>query len=276
MSHMSQEVFNQAQQLLSKGESFVIVTMLASAGHTPQDPGAKILVTHKGLLAGTIGGGKVEAKAIDMAVDALISKQEQVQPWIEHWNLQKDVGMSCGGSADILFECFQTKPWSIVVFGAGHVAQALVRMLVQLDCRVTCLDPRPEWINKLPPAPQLDARCEADMARFAADVPAQSYCVVVTKGHDSDLPILRQLLPRQDLPYIGVIGSKVKARILRADLLREGFAKDLLQSLHCPIGLPFGSNHPAEIAISIIAQLLEVRDKVPTKQKELLANNNLI
>lgn len=262
MNQSSLDVFKQAQLLLTQGEAFIIVTLLASAGHAPQDPGAKILVTLQGLVAGTVGGGKIEAKAISLSQELLLgNRQEHASPLTLHWNLQKDVGMSCGGSVDLLFESFQTRPWLIAVFGAGHVAQALVKILVQLDCRVTCLDPRPEWIAKLPDSPQLTAHCEADMPRFASDLPANTYCVVVTKGHDSDLPILRQLLPRNDLPFVGVIGSKVKARILRVDLLREGFSKELVESFYCPIGLPIGTNHPSEIAISIIAQLLEIRDK---------------
>jgi len=260
MSHSSLAVFNQANLLLTRGEAFVIVTLVGSAGHAPQDPGAKAVITHQGLSAGTVGGGKVEAKAIQLAQQLLMDNGE-AKPRTLHWDLQKDVGMSCGGSVDLLFESFHTQPWSIVVFGAGHVAQALIRILIQLDCKIICVDPRPEWIAKLPTSPQLISQCEGDMPRFAADLPALSYCVVVTKGHDTDLPILRHLLPRKDLSYIGVIGSKVKARILRADLLREGFSKDVLQAMHCPIGLPIGSNHPGEIAISIIAELLGVRDE---------------
>ena len=270
MSHTSQPVFDQAHILMSRGEAFVIVTLLASAGHAPQDPGAKILVSSQGLQAGTVGGGKVEAKSIALALDILShDSRERAKPLVLHWDLQKDVGMSCGGSVSMLLETFQVWPWSIVVFGAGHVAQALVRVLIQLDCRVNCLDPRPEWLEKLPQSPQLVVQHEGDLSRYAADLPPRTYCVVMTKGHDSDLPILRQLLPRKDLPFIGVIGSKVKARILRADLMREGFSKEQVQTLHCPIGLPIGTNHPGEIAISIAAQLLAIRDEIhPSKRRQ--------
>jgi len=267
MSQSTQEFFQEAQLLSGKGQAFVIVTLLSSIGHAPQDPGAKILVTREGLLKGTIGGGKVEAKAIKLALDIIQGTCTDTHKLsIQKWNLQRDVGMTCGGSIELLFESFQTRPWSIVVFGAGHVAQALVRMLLQVDCQVSCLDPRPEWIAKLPVSPQLHAQCEADMSRYAIDVPAQAYCIVLTKGHDTDLPILRNLLPREDLNYIGVIGSKVKARLLRAELRREGFAEELMQTFHCPIGLSFGTNHPAEIAVSILAQLLSVRDEKQQKK----------
>ncbi|MCX6131866.1 MAG: xanthine dehydrogenase accessory protein XdhC [Proteobacteria bacterium] len=259
MSKSLQELLQLAQELLASGHALVQITLLHSEGHVPQEPGAKALVTAVGLVGGTVGGGKVEAKAIRHAQELLL-RGEKVHPQLLSWDLQKDLGMSCGGRVQMLFECLQSQPWTLAIFGAGHIAQALTRILIQLDCAISCFDPRQEWIEKLPLASNLKAICAPDLPSLARDLLPETYCVLLTQGHSSDLPILKELLRRTDLSYLGVIGSKVKARALRAELLRDGFTKEQLQNFHCPIGLPIGSHHPGEIAISIIAQLLQTRD----------------
>ena len=82
----------------------------------------------------------------------------------------------------------------------------------------------------------------------------------MSQGHATDLPIVRQILKRNQAAFIGVIGSEPKARTLRGALLKEGFTDDAVNKIHCPVGLPIGSNAPAEIAVSIAAQLLQTRD----------------
>jgi xanthine dehydrogenase accessory factor len=135
-------------ELNEKGESFVMVTMTGARGSSPQDPGAKILVTKTGLYAGTVGGGKVEMASIKKA-QAILDNHSQLAPELVTWNLQKDIGMSCGGEVSFLFEHFMFTHWPIIIFGAGHVAQALTRVLSKLNCHVTCIDSREDWIAKL-------------------------------------------------------------------------------------------------------------------------------
>ena len=109
-----------------------------------------------GLIAGTVGGGKVEAKALGLARDLI--EQKAATRSVE-WHLQKDVGMTCGGRVRLYFETFLASDWHIVIFGAGHVAQALIRTLLSLDCRITCVDPRADWLA------QGTKLCRADDAR---------------------------------------------------------------------------------------------------------------
>ena len=261
MNRQAQAYFQTASSLLAAGQDFVVVTWVKSEGHAPQDEGAKAIVGAGGLLWGTVGGGKVEAQAIRYAQENL-ARGGPIPPAYLRWDLQRDVGMSCGGVVHFLFETMRARPWSIAVFGAGHVAQALVRNLALLDCAVTVVDTRPEWLAKLPQSEGLRIQHCDDMASFAADLPMDTYCVLVTKGHDSDVPVLKVLLKGPERPYLGVIGSKVKARALRAELLRAGFDAATLQRFRCPMGLTIASHQPAEIALSIAAELVSVKNRV--------------
>ena len=250
-------LFGRMQCLSDQGVPFVVCTMVSTMGHAPQDAGAKAIVTIDGLHAGTIGGGKIESRAIREALALLRAGAGQLV--LMDWDLQRDIGMSCGGSVRVLLEVFGANPWNIYVFGAGHVAQALTRLLLNLQCHVTCIDTRSEWIERLPTSNKLRVAVVTDMPTYAADVPHGSFCAVMTMGHSTDLPILNVLLRRDNLPYIGSIGSKVKARALRADLMRAGLSTEALAKLYCPIGIDIGSHIPEEIAVSIGAQLIQCR-----------------
>ncbi len=261
MKATQQELFRIMLELSEQGQAFVVCTLLSSMGHAPQEHGAKALVTASGLRAGTIGGGKLEYRAICEAQKILNLPATEKGPILCDWDLQKDIGMSCGGRATVLFESFGTQPWRLTVFGAGHVAQALCRVLVPLDCLISCVDTRAEWIDRLPIALNLKASVVEDLSSFAHDLLPGSFCAVLTMGHSTDLPVLKVLLARDDLPFVGSIGSKVKARAIKADLMRAGLSSEKVQTLHCPIGLDLGSRLPEEIAISIAAQLLLARDR---------------
>lgn len=247
------------QQALEEGCPFAVLTLLKSEGHVPQDPGAKALVSAAGLISGTVGGGKVEAKLVRLAMDML---GDQIKiPRLEFIDLQRDLGMTCGGSATFSIEPVYPTAWQVAVFGAGHIAQALVPLLGTLDCRVTVIDPRPEWLNQLPENPRLSKVCTVDTGAAVAQFPAGTHFVVVTQGHGTDLPVLKAVLRRGDCGYVGVIGSSVKRRSLRAALLADGFSEVQIETFETPMGLPLGTNSPPEIAISIVARLLQIRDQ---------------
>lgn len=249
-----------AVELQDASVPFVVVTIVSERGHVPQDAGAKAIITEKGVHFGTVGGGKVEARAIVQAQTML--RERTPGPFLFVWNLQRDIGMTCGGEATYLFEGHGLQTWDIAVFGAGHVAQALTRVLLNLDCRVTCLDPRADWIARLPSSPKLTIMHVPEPAKEVARFSENTSFVVVTQGHGTDLPILEEIARiRADAPYVGAIGSPSKADRLRRDLKAKGVSADWIEKLRSPIGLSFGSNHPGEIAVSIVGQLLTVRGK---------------
>ncbi|MCH7918143.1 MAG: xanthine dehydrogenase accessory protein XdhC [Planctomycetes bacterium] len=249
-------------ELLNSRTPAVSVIMVDATGSTPQDRGSKMLVTQAGLHFGTVGGGRVEFRAIETA-QAMLAEHNpnQVTQFVE-WNLQKDIGMTCGGVVKLYFEVFNVHPWIIAVFGAGHVAGVLIPMLLNLDCQVTCLDTRQEWLDKLPASIKLRAVHSGDLPGEVEATPQDAFVLLMTQGHATDRPILQKLLERGKQPYLGVIGSKSKAAVLRRELKEAGLSRDKCERFTCPVGLSIGSNLPYEIAISITAQLLEVRDRV--------------
>jgi len=253
--------FDALNDLLAAGVPLVAVTVVDTVGSVPQDRGAKMIVTAEGLQFGTVGGGKVETKAIAEAQRMLRGEESETTKFAQ-WNLQKDVGMTCGGVVKLYFESHNVGRWQLFVFGAGHVANALVNLLVHLDCHVTCVDPRQEWLDKLPGSPKLTRLRSDDMPSVVATIPDGAFVVLMTMGHTTDKPILIEILRTRTFPYLGVIGSDAKANVLKRDLAEAGLPEEAQRAFFCPIGLEIGTNHPYEIAVSIVAQLLKVRDGV--------------
>jgi xanthine dehydrogenase accessory factor len=250
-------LFRLCAELSDSGLPFVLVTLVEVTGSAPQDAGAKMVVTADGLAEGTVGGGRVEAKAIEEAQAML---RGQVDSCLHDWSLKADVGMTCGGRVKLFFESPGVASWQVVIFGAGHVTQAVAQLLSALPCQLTCIDPRPEWLARLPGGVQKietpDPPAEVDT------LPKDAFVLCMTQGHRSDLPVLIRIFQSdREFPFLGVIGSHAKAAVLRKELAEAGVPGEKVV-FHCPIGLPIGSNHPGEIAVSIAAQLIEVHDAV--------------
>jgi xanthine dehydrogenase accessory factor len=256
--------YEQLAALEREGTAFVFVVLAETLGSTPQDAGAKMIVTSAGLLTGTVGGGKVEAKAIELAV-AMLARGDTA-PQFVNWTLKTDVGMTCGGSVKLYLEPHLAggagAKWPIWIFGAGHVVQALVPVLAPLDCQLTVVDPRRDWLDRLPRAHNVRFLEAAEPATLVPTMPDRAFLLCLTKGHAFDRPVLQRALAERNFPFVGVIGSDAKAEVLRRELIAGGLAPERARQFQCPVGLPFGSNHPHEIALSIAAQLLTERDRV--------------
>lgn len=262
MSKGNFENFLSALGNLQEGaKSFVVVTLVKQIGSSPQDVGARAIVSLDGLEYGTVGGGKVENRAIQEAQKMI---KEQTYHQLVDWNLQKDIGMTCGGVVSFFFELFEKEhPFHVAVFGAGHIAQEFVRLLLNLDCRVSCYDSRQEWLDKLPRSAKLKTLCTDHMAEEVKKLPQGSFVTLMTMGHGTDLPILIETMKQRDrFSYVGNIGSDQKARRLRQDLKEAGFNDETVARFYCPMGEQFGGNSPVEISFSIIAQLLKTKDQL--------------
>jgi xanthine dehydrogenase accessory factor len=259
------EYYSHVNQLIADHVPFVSVIMVDANGSVPQEVGTKMLVTSAGWHFGTVGGGKVEKKAIDEAQSLLAGTSTKATHFV-NWSLSKDVGMTCGGQVKLYFETHNHSLWRIVVFGAGHVAQALIELLLKLECRVTCIDPRREWLDKLPESPKLTKLLDDNMPSHIESLPNDSFVLLMTMGHTTDKPILLEILRQgKPFPYLGVIGSDAKAARLYKDIEEAGLPANLRERFYCPMGLDIGTNHPQEIAISIVAQLLEQRDRAAVR-----------
>ena len=241
--------------LRNKKIDFTVVTMVDGKGSTPQDTGSRMIISADDLLFGTIGGGKIEAHCIKTARE-LLTDNSKVDKQFFKWNLQRDIGMTCGGEVSMFFEVHRSvHRWNIIIFGAGHVSQELTRTLSRLECDITVIDHRKQWLDKL----------ENNVSKVNLDSPKDyvekikntDFVILMTMGHSSDLPILAEILKNKDQPYLGVIGSKAKRNVIEKELIELGIeSTDFI----CPIGENIGTNSPREIAISITAQLLKYRD----------------
>lgn len=254
------EFLQESVRLHQERIPYCTVTVADARGSIPQEIGAKALITSSGLFLGTVGGGKIEQRACDKARE-LLAAPAAAKAVLERVNLHKDLGMTCAGEMTLLYEvCRPEFDWNIVIFGAGHVGQKLCRLLVELDCRVTCFDTRREWLERLPDHPRLERRLVEKFEDGVSSATPGAFVVVITMGHATDLPVLIALSRANvDMAFIGALGSDSKAAIMRRELAQAGVPKDFIERIHCPIGEKFGGNTPPDIAVSVLAQLVRLR-----------------
>lgn len=243
----------------------ITVTVAAYRGSIPTTLGSKAVITAAGLHTGTIGGGKIEARAISHAL-SLLADPASPPCQLVTWNLRKDIAMTCGGEMTLFFELIRAAPaWHIAIFGAGHIVQALLPVLAPLSCRIDLVDTRPEWLAKIPPQPNLTTHLVNAHTDALPLITEKTQLLSITQGHSTDFPILAEALRSfPEIAFIGVIGSLSKRATLTRELREAGLPECLIAKIHCPLGLPIGDNTPAEIAISITAQLLQVRQEHAT------------
>ncbi len=254
---------------IDRAEPAILVEVIDALGSTPREAGTLMLVTETAI-AGTIGGGELEWRAIERAREALAGEPipERLQlplgPALQQCcgghvtlSLQHLAPTDRSGLAERL-ETWRTELPRIVLFGAGHVGQALVRALTPLPCRVRWLDSRPGLF----PA-KLDATIEAETIPDPAAITTDptDLVLVMTHSHALDLAIVEARLRAQDFAWLGLIGSATKRRRFESQLRASGVPAERLERLVCPIGLAsIRGKEPAVIAASVTAQLLTVSE----------------
>lgn len=231
----------------------VLVTVIGVRGSAPRDSGTKMVFTADGQ-DDTIGGGALEYECGRVAHEILRSRAGQ--PLTRDFPLGPALGQCCGGHVTVLFEPILPSDWSVVVFGAGHVGQAMIRLLAMLPCRVLWVDSRAELFGNLIPS---NVTCDSGPVEGVA-IPLNSMVLAMSHDHQLDYQIVRTCLKRDDLQFVGLIGSDTKNARFRSRLLRDGLPAASVSRLTCPIGfVNVGSKIPAEIAVSVAAQLLSIR-----------------
>jgi xanthine dehydrogenase accessory factor len=234
------------------------VTVVRARGSTPQRAGAKMLVFADGRTIGTIGGGCYENDAFWKAREALQTGRQLLLHYELNDDFAQENGLVCGGQMDVHIDPLEPTPHLYIV-GAGHVGWHLGRLAGAAGFRIHVVDDREKFANgeRFPEAEEVVAEPIPEWL-VRAQLPPSAFVVVVTRGHTHDLEAMRALATRE-LRYLGLIGSRAKVRRIYDVLLADGVPADALDRVHAPIGLDIGAVTPAEIAISIMAELIAVR-----------------
>jgi len=244
-----------ATELESRSESYVLVTLLSTAGSTPRASGTKMVVSEQNIYA-TIGGGHLEFKAIKHARQ-LIEQGETCQQ-VENFQLGASLGQCCGGQVMVLFEVFVSDQVTLDIYGAGHVAQALLPILGQLPIKVRWIDSRAELFPETIPdnVKKVIDEEPVQQVKLAA---INTASLILTHNHQLDFALCQAILKQKNSLWLGVIGSDTKAKKFQYRLSQRGFTDKQIKHMICPVGLSqVAGKLPMEVAVSIAGQLVEL------------------
>lgn len=242
-------------ELKSQNRPFTLCIVVEAKGSTPRKEGAKMIVFDDKTIIGTIGGGSIERQAIDEAIEVL----RNGKPFKKMYQLEVDLQMQCGGSMEVYFEPFN-RDLSLYIFGAGHVGREVGRFASDLGFQVIFIDNRDGIYQEFTSS---YAQCITDDYFQAIDrivFNPRDFTVITTPNHSYDEQIMARMA-RKGLAYVGMIGSKRKVAETRKRLLSEGLVtEEELDRVDMPIGIPFHAETPREIAVSIVAKLIDVKN----------------
>ena len=255
------DIYEEIVKLRQEGRRGAVATIVNVRGSIPSFETAKMLVRDDGSIAGTIGGGCVEAEIWQAAREVMESEKPRTLTFNLNHDPKYDSGLVCGGTLDVFLEPV-LPPASLYIFGAGHVSVSLYKVARGAGFDVTVVDDREAYANRerFPEAKEVIAEdFDRAMARLA---PGESaYLVIVTRGHRDDMRILRWAVQTR-ARYVGMIGSRRKTIAIFKELTKEGLTAELFERVHAPVGLDIGAITPEEIAVAITAELIAERRHV--------------
>ena len=250
------EVFAAAAKAVQGGKPVAMATVIHASGSTPRNQGARMLVYADGHIVGSEGGGALEKKVIDLALQAIKTHTHT------RYNSRLDVekGMRCAGNMEIYIEPLNICT-PLYIFGAGHVARAVASILSNLHFGVSVIDDR-EALLTVERFPSASLYRTSPFA-FAEGIESteQSHFILMTHLHERDCELARILIQKPHR-WLGVLGSVRKIRLIKEELSIHGISEERISEMHAPIGLDIGAQNPHEIAISVVAQLIAHRSNV--------------
>ena len=252
-------IYQALAEIEKNNETAALCTVVTSQGSTPRHVGSKMLVYSDGRFIGTIGGGDMEHRVLDEAMIAMVEGQAQMIKYSMVDPSRGDVGV-CGGTVEVFVEPILPAPL-VVVVGAGHVGKAVVHLAKWLGFRVAVSDDREEFCT--PEAvPGADAYYPVPIEKLTETfkVNRRTFFVLTTRGSNVDSVGLPSLL-ESPAAYIGVIGSKRRWATTVKALKEKGVDAEKIARVHSPMGLELNAETPEEIAVSIMAEILMLRDK---------------
>jgi xanthine dehydrogenase accessory factor len=251
-------IYQAVAALQTAHEAGAICTIIETSGSTPRHVGSKMLVYEDGHFLGTVGGGEVETRVIQEALAAIGDGKSRRLEYNMVNPQRGDPGV-CGGTLEVYVEPILPEPL-LVVIGGGHVGKAVVHLAKWLGFRVAVSDDRPEFCNK-------EANPDADefFPVAMADLPnhlkfnKRTYLVLTTRGAVVDIEGLPSLL-NQPFAYMGLIGSKRRWSVTQKALVEKGLPHEKISRVRSPIGLELKAETPEEIAVSILAEIIMLRN----------------
>ena len=254
---MSDALLHELLAARERREPCVLVTVAATTSSVPREAGAKMLVHGSGKISGTIGGGKFESLVIAESLAALRERKPVLKTYPLHEGDRNSFGAICGGEVTLLIEP-QTLNEAVFLVGAGHCARAIGKLARECGLHVTVLDDRADVLADFTEAhAQIGDRSPADF--IAARVWSRDEAlVIVSRNYELDRVALHAALRQNGMGYIGMIGSARKVRRVFDELGAAGVSDAALATVHAPIGLDIGADSPAEIAVSVVAEVLQV------------------
>lgn len=268
-----EDIYEEIVRIRQEGGVAALATIVWVKGSTPRAEGSKMLVRSNGSILGSVGGGCLEAEVWQAAMKVI----EEGTPKVLNFDLtgreETHEGLICGGTMQVFIEPILSQP-TVYLFGAGHVGFAVSKIAKMTGFRVAVIDDRPAYANaeRFPDANDFYIEDPAVMVP-KLKINKASYLVVACRGHLEDQRVLEQAV-KTPAGYIGMIGSKKKVKTVFSNLKAKGIPKETLDRIHAPIGLPIATETPEEIAVSIMAEIIDFRrQKAKLRAKAPQATN---
>ncbi len=232
-----------------------LVTVAATRGSVPRDAGAKMLVYADGAASGTIGGGKLESLVVEECLAALRGRDKapRLKTYPLHENDACSFGAVCGGEATVLIEP-QGIGEALYLMGGGHCSRAIAELARACGWHVTVVEDRAELVQDFPASQTLVAAAPEFIA--GRDWHADEALVLVSRNYEMDREALCAAVQRGGMGYLGMMGSRRKVRLAFEEIEARGVDRAALKKVHSPLGLDIGADAPAEIAISVMAEVM--------------------
>ena len=253
-----------------------LVTVVGTRGSVPRAAGSKMLVYADGKVSGTIGGGKFESLVASEAQNQMRERQPMLKTYSLHECAPDSFGAICGGESTVFIEP-QVLSEAIFLIGAGHCSLAISKLAVDCGLYVTVLDDRPERLSSFPPrVVVVGDTTPPEFIRNRQWQPDEAL-VIVSRNYEIDRDALQAALgAKGTIGYIGMIGSTRKVQRVFEQLMKSGVSESSLKNVYAPIGLDINADAPAEIAVSVLAEILAVLRKRDAKhlRRTLSARND--
>ncbi|MGI8743203.1 MAG: XdhC family protein [Bryobacteraceae bacterium] len=252
------DVYEELVRLRRLGQKCALATIVQVNGSIPSYESAKLLVREDGSIAGTIGGGCVEAEVWNAAREVMDTEKPRHLNFSLGQDAAYDTGLICGGQLNVFVEPVIPQPRAFI-FGAGHISKSLSKIANMAGFATVIVDDRESFANRerFPEADEIFAEDYDDVFPKLA-IQGSSYVIVVTRGHRDDMRVLRSAVASR-ARYISMIGSKRKVIGVIKELEKEGLSRESFDRIFSPMGLDIGAITPEEIAISVVAEMIAVR-----------------